>query len=79
MSYIQRAQQNAEVAAKAAAFDKQQQELREQGMYAKGANDISSEVERQIRMRNMYSPSSPSAYTINPTSQQGLATTLTGY
>lgn len=51
MGYIDRANQNAEVAAKAAAFDKMEQERKAQDYYARGANDISAEVERRINMQ----------------------------
>lgn len=76
MGYIDRAQENARVAAKAAAFDKQQQQMREQDMYNRGANDISAEVERQIRLRN--SGYNNPSINYNQPSQLGLATTLTG-
>lgn len=51
MGYIDRANQNAEVAAKAAAFDRMEQERKAQDYYARGANDISAEVERRISMQ----------------------------
>lgn len=78
MGYIDRAQENARMAAKAAAFDKMELEKREQAMYSQGANDISTEVERQLRSMYSNNGSDMSGRNIYNAGHSGLAQNLVG-
>lgn len=51
MSYIEKARQNRITAEKAAAFDKMQQDRREQDVYTRGSNDAYSSVEQELLRR----------------------------
>lgn len=51
MSYIEKVKQNKVTAEKAAAFDRLQQEMRDQDLYNMGGNDAYASVERELMRR----------------------------